>query len=324
MPPRRPWGMRPHLIVNPASANGRTGRQFDRIARAVREAVGDFDWTFTQRRGDAVLVAREVARGGANLVVAVGGDGTASEVIDGLVEDGSSTRPGLIFGYIPRGTGGDLRRTLGYPSDPGAAARVLTGGALRAVDLGRIEFTAHDGSRAVRHFANVAGAGISGKVVQHVERMGKALGGRATFMLAAGRALVGWKDQRVRWRIDGGPWHEEGITALCVCNGRFFGGGMMVAPEARIDDGALDVTLWQGLGVTDFVLRRGMLYDGTHVRLPNTRTFRARVVEIEPLEDQPVLLDVDGEQPGRLPARLEILPGALRVHAGPGAASGDA
>jgi YegS/Rv2252/BmrU family lipid kinase len=308
--------MKPHLIVNPASANGRTGRRFDRVARAVREALGEFDCTFTRRRGDAVLVARALARDGADLVVAVGGDGTASEVIDGLSGDGGTPRPGPVFGYIPCGTGGDLARTLGYPLEPAAAARVLSGHALRTIDLGRIQFTAHDGSPAVRCFANVAGAGISGLVVRHVERMGKALGGRATFMLGAGRALIGWRDRRVRWRVDGDPWREDPITALCVCNGRFFGGGMMVAPGARVDDGLLDVTLWQGLGFGDFVLRRGMLYDGSHVRLRNTRTFRARVVEVAPLEEEPVLLDVDGEQPGVLPARFEVIPGVLRVHAG--------
>lgn len=312
--------MRRHLIVNPASANGRTGRRFDRIARAVREVLGDFDCTFTRQRGEAVLVARELARGGADLVVAVGGDGTASEVVDGLCGDGGAGRPRPVFGYIPCGTGGDLARTLGYPTDPAAVARVLSGDALRTIDVGRVEFTAHDGSRAARHFANVGGAGISGVVVQHVERMGKALGGRATFMIGAGRALIGWRDRRVRWRVDGGAWQEDPITALCVCNGRYFGGGMMVAPGARLDDGLLDVTLWQGLGIADFVLRRRMLYDGTHLRLHNTRTFRAKVVEVAPIEDGPVLLEVDGEQPGILPARFEIVPAALRVHAGTGAA----
>jgi diacylglycerol kinase (ATP) len=304
--------MRPHLIVNPASANGRTGRHFDRIAQAVQAAIGDFDWSFTRRRGDGAVLAREVARAGADLVVAVGGDGTASEVIDGLLEGGRALRPELTFGLISRGTGGDLRRSLGCPADPDQAARAL-GGARRTIDLGRIEFVGHDGRPQVRHFANVAGGGISGRVVQRVEGMGKALGGKATFMIASAGALLGWEDQLVRWRADGGPWREDRITALSVCNGRFFGGGMMVAPEARIDDGLFDVTLWQGLGIADFVLRKGMLYDGSHVRLPNTTTLRARVVEAEPLGAAPVLLDVDGEQPGMLPARFTILPGVLQV-----------
>ena len=117
----------------------------------------------------------------------------------------------------------------------------------------------------------------------------------------------------MRWRLDGGAWREEAITCISVCNGRFFGGGMMVAPDARMDDGLLDVTVWSGLGFLDLLMKRPMLYDGTHVRLPNTRRFRGRTVEIEAAGAGGVLLELDGEQPGTLPARFTILPGALRL-----------
>jgi YegS/Rv2252/BmrU family lipid kinase len=303
--------MKPHLIVNPTSAGGRTGRHFDAIARAVQAAVGDFECAFTRARGDGAVLAREARRAGASLVVAVGGDGTASEVIDGLV-DGAA--PGeATFGFIPRGTGGDLKRTLGWPDDPAEAARLLATGVERQVDLGVVDLVGHDGRPRRRHFANVAGFGVSGRVVQGVERMGKSLGGKAAFMLASARALLGWQDQPVRWRVDDGPWREDRITSLSVCNGRYFGGGMLVAPEARIDDGLLDVTVWKGLGLGDFVLKKGMLYDGTHVRLPNTTCLRGTVIEAEPLDGARVLLDVDGEQPGTLPARFAVLPGVLRA-----------
>ncbi|BDG07096.1 diacylglycerol/lipid kinase family protein [Anaeromyxobacter paludicola] len=304
--------MKPYLIVNPASAGGRTGRHFDRIARAVRRELGDFECAFTKARGDGRNLAVEAVRAGGELVVAVGGDGTASEVIDGLLAgDGPAT-----FGYIPRGTGGDLRRTLGWPDDPAGAARVIAAGRSRVCDLGLVELTRPDGSLERRHFANVAGFGISGRVVARMERRSGLLPGRLAFMLASARALAGWQDQPVRWRADGGPWREDRVTALSICNGRYFGGGMMVAPEARMDDGLFDVTVWKGLGLGDFALKKSMLYDGTHVRLPNTTRLRARSVEAEPLEGAEVLLDVDGEQPGRLPARFTILPGALRICAG--------
>jgi diacylglycerol kinase (ATP) len=306
---------KPHLIVNPASAGGRTGRHFDAIARAVHAAVGEFECSFTRGRGDGAVLARDAVLSGAELVVAVGGDGTASEVIDGLTGDSARGRR-ATFGFIPRGTGGDLKRTLGWPDEPERAARLLTRGAERTVDLGRIDFVGHDGRAASRHFANVAGFGIAGRVVQEVERGGKVLGGKVAFMLASARALVGWTDQAVRWRIDGGAWREDRITSVSVCNGRYFGGGMMVAPDAEMDDGLFDVTVWKGLGLADFVLKKGMLYDGSHVRLPNTERLRATVVEAEPVDARPVLLDVDGEQPGTLPARFTLLPGALRARVG--------
>jgi diacylglycerol kinase (ATP) len=310
--------VKPYLIVNPRSAAGRTGRQFDRIARAVRAAVGEFECAFTRAPGDGVRLAQDAVRAGGALVVAVGGDGTASEVIDGL----AATRPrdpDPLFGFIPRGTGGDLRRTLGLPADLDAAARSLAGGRELVCDLGRIEYAGRDGSPQVRHFANVAGFGIAGVVSDEVNRGLKLGSGKLSFMLASAKALLRWSDQPVRWRADGGPWTEERVTSLSVCNGRFFGGGMQVAPGARIDDGLFDVVVWSGLGLADFVTKRRMLYDGTHVSLANTRVTRARSVEAEPAGGARVLLDVDGEQPGMLPARFTILPGALRVRGGEGA-----
>jgi YegS/Rv2252/BmrU family lipid kinase len=308
--------VKPFLVVNPRSAAGRTGRQFDQIARAVRAAVGDFDFAFTQARGDGARLAREAVAAGARLVVAVGGDGTASEVVDGLTAFGKARDPDALFGFVPCGTGSDLRRTLGLPQDLEGAARVLASRNAVVCDLGRIEHTGHDGAPAVRHFVNVAGFGVAGVVVDGVNR-GLNLGsGKLSFMLASAKALLRWTDRRVRWRADGGPWIEEAITSLSVCNGRFFGGGMQVAPGARIDDGLFDVVVWSGLGIADFLTKKRMLYDGSHVTLPNTRVLRARHVEAEPVDDAPVLLDVDGEQPGRLPARISILPGALRVRVG--------
>lgn len=308
--------MKPFLVVNPRSAAGRTGRHFDRIAAAVRRAVGDFECAFTREPGDGARLAREAVAAGGKLVVAVGGDGTASEVVDGL----TSARPrdaDPLFGFVPRGTGGDLRRTLGLPEDLDEAARILAGRNDLVCDLGRVEFVDRDGKAAVRHFVNVADFGVGGVVAREVNRGIKIGSGKLSFMVASAKALVRWSDRRVRWRADGGEWTEETITAISVCNGRFFGGGMKVAPEARMDDGLFDVVVWSGFGLVDFLTKKRMLYDGTHVTLPNTRTFRARTVEAEPLGDEPVLLDVDGEQPGRLPARIEMLPRALRVRVSP-------
>jgi YegS/Rv2252/BmrU family lipid kinase len=300
--------VRPLLIVNPASANGRTGRHFEAIAGVVRSVVGEFEARFTRARGDGTRLAREAADAGERLVVAVGGDGTASEVVDGLLH---SARRESAFGFIPRGTGGDFRRALGIPGTVEGAVRALKEGREAAIDLGRLEFTGHDGRPAVRHFANVASCGVSAEVAARVNRSSKRLGGRLSFKLAAARALAGWRDVAVRWRVDGGPWSEGPVTVLSVCNGRFFGGGMMVAPDARLDDGAFDVTIWSGFGLVDFVLQQPKIYDGRHVGLPNTRRARGRVVEIEPVGPAPVLLEADGEQPGRLPARLTVVPGAI-------------
>ena len=264
----------------------------------------------------AIRALSQCYAAGGKLLVAVGGDGTASEVIDGMVHAGSGSDPEALFGFIPRGTGGDLRRTIGLAGDVNGAVRALASRNVAVLDLGRLELVGDDGSRQVRHFANVAGMGVSGAVSRSVNRGLRLPSGRLSFMLASARALLTWTDRPIRWRVDGGPWSEERITALSVCNGRYFGGGMMVAPDARMDDGLFDVVVWKGLDLGDFVVKRPMLYDGTHLRLPNTRVLRARTVEAEALEGADVPLDVDGEAPGALPARFDVLPGALRIRVG--------
>ena len=306
--------MTPFLVVNPASAGGRTGRRVDALLRTIRAELGDCHCAFTEAPGHGARLARDAAAAGSPLVVAVGGDGTASEVADGLVA-ASAAGHDAAFGYLPRGTGSDFRRTLGSDRDLARAARELAGGEERRVDVGRVELAGRGGAPVARAFVNVAGFGVSGRVDGVVERLGKRLGGKLTYLLAGARALVGWRDRPVRWRADGGPWREELVTAVSVCNGRFFGGGMLVAPDAVLDDGQFDVVVWKGLGLVDLALKRPMLYDGTHVRLPNTEVLRARTLEAEPTAGEPVLVDVDGDAAGVLPARFTLLPGALRVRA---------
>jgi YegS/Rv2252/BmrU family lipid kinase len=307
--------MRPLLIVNPASGNGRGGRRFEEMTPALRTALGPFDVELTRAQGDASRIAR-AARGRAGLVVAVGGDGTASEVVDGLVGSGPERHPELELGYLPLGTAGDLRRSLGAGAAAEDAIAVLAGGVARDCDVGRIEYRDHAGERRSRHFVNVADLGVGGLVVEAMEsRALKALGPRLSYLVASASALLRYRDRPVRWRVDGGAWSEEALTSLNVCNGRYFGAGMLVAPDARMDDGLFDVVVWKGFGFVDLALRKRRLYDGSHVALPNTRVLRAREVEVEPAAGARVLLDVDGEQPGTIPARFTVLPAALRVRA---------
>jgi YegS/Rv2252/BmrU family lipid kinase len=303
--------VKPLLIVNPASANGSTGRNLDAIAHQVRATLGEFETLLTRAVGDGAALGRQAVEAGRRLVVAVGGDGTASEVVDGLLSGGYRGE----FGFIPRGSGGDFRRGLGLPSDVPGAARQLVAPARRQVDLGRIEFTGLDGRPGVRHFCNVASCGITAVVARNVNSGIKALGGPIAFKLASARALLSWRDQAIRWRVDGGSWVEDAVTALSVCNGRFFGGGIMVAPGARFDDGLFDVTIWKGYGVIDFVVQQPKLYDGRHLQLAKTRTLQGSSIEVEPVGGDTVLLEVDGEQPGMLPARFTVVPKALTVRA---------
>jgi len=300
--------MRTFLVVNPRSANGDTGRRWPDISAAVAKSVGDVGSAFTDAPMHAAALAVEA---GYRCIVAVGGDGTLNEVVNGFFQVKGGPPAGASLAVIPRGTGGDFRRTFGWSGDLRAACARIRSEETRPLDVGRVSFFGADGRAAHRYFVNVASFGVSGQVDREVNRTSKGLGGKATFFLASVKAMWRYKDQAVRLRADGGAWQEQRITTVAVANGQYFGGGMRVAPTADPSDGALDVTVWSGYGLLDFALQSRRIYNGTHVQLPGTRTFRARMLEAE--SEQEVLLDVDGEQPGRLPVRVELLPGALRL-----------
>jgi YegS/Rv2252/BmrU family lipid kinase len=300
------------FVVNPSSAGGATGRQWRSIGARFRERLGDFGELFTARPMDAVLLARRALQDGADVVVAVGGDGTINEVANGFFDErGEVIRPGAALAVLPQGTGGDFRRTFRWHESLDATLLRLAEGREKPLDVGRVTFTATDGSTRSRHFVNIASFGSSGLVDRYVNGTTKILGGKASFAIGSLRGMMSWKDRVCRLRFDGGAAEELPITVVAVANGQYFGGGMWVAPQARTDDGVLDVTIWSGYGLLDFVTQSKKIYDGRHLELPGTKTRRARRVDAE--SDAEVLLDVDGEQPGRLPASFEILPGALRI-----------
>ena len=310
--------MKPFLVVNPKSAGGATARHFDTIAQAARNAVGDIEHAFTERAMHAADLTRKALERGHDLVIAVGGDGTINEVVNGFFhqpkagEAPQQVKPGAALGVLPRGTGGDLRKTIGLDKDLWRCAQRLKG-ERRAADVGRVDYVGDDGQPAARYFMNVGEVGVGAKVVDIANASSKVLGGKLTFALASLRALIGWRDLAVRASFDGEPAQELSVTTLAVANGRYFGGGMMVAPEAKIDDGLFHVTIWSGFTLADFLLKSSAMYDGSHTRFKGTTTRTARTVRLEPASSEPVGVEVDGERIGRLPATFTVLPGALQV-----------
>jgi YegS/Rv2252/BmrU family lipid kinase len=303
--------MKTFLVVNPKSANGQTGKQWPELNARVGEALGAFGHAFTERPMDAARLSRQALRDGYECIVAVGGDGTINEVINGFFDGDVAVNPRAALGVLPRGTGGDFRRTFGWSAElPEALAR-LKAASTRPLDVGRLEYKDAQGQSALRHFVNICSFGVSGQVDQEVNRSSKALGGKLSFMLGSVRALLKYSDRRVRIALDDQPFEEVKVTTLAVANGRYFGGGMCVAPDADPSDGTFDVTLWTGYGLSDFALKSKAIYDGSHVKFPGTRRMRCKRLRAESNEE--VLLDVDGEQPGRLPCAMSILPAAVQL-----------
>jgi YegS/Rv2252/BmrU family lipid kinase len=313
------------VVVNPKSQNGALGRRWTYIAWDLRRILGSFDDVLTRAPGDATRLAREALAGGADCVVAIGGDGTLNEVANGFFNgDGKPVSTDAALAFLPFGTGGDFRKTANIPLEVARAATVIKAGRRRAIDVGKIEFTDHAGKPATRLFVNIASFGISGLVDEYVntplQAMGfdlplKALGSRASFMIATARASLEYQNQRVRMVFDGDEKHgvELNVNTVAVANGRYFGGGMFVAPKAELDDGVFDMVTLGDMDMKDMLKDGYRLYLGTHLGLPKVSHRRGRELRATPLCANPVRLDCDGEAPGVLPATFTMLPGALTL-----------
>lgn len=303
--------MKTFFVVNPKSANGGTGRRWGELAATIARTLSDFGVEFTRGPMDAADITRKALQSGYECIVAVGGDGTINEVTNGFFANDKAINPAAALGVLPRGTGGDFRKTFDWDTDFEAAVRRLKSPETRPFDVGRLECVAADGSPVVRYFANICSFGVSGLVDEEVNSTSKALGGRVSFMWASFKALSKYRDQLVKVAFDGRPAETVPVTTLAVANGRYFGGGMKVAPKADVSDGLFDVTVWSGYGLTDFVFRSAGVYSGAHLDWRGTRALQCREMTAE--SDERVLIDCDGEQPGRLPCRITLLPSAIRL-----------
>ncbi|MGE0791539.1 MAG: diacylglycerol kinase family protein [Sandaracinaceae bacterium] len=302
------------LVLNPRAGAGLAGRRRSRLERALTEAGADFETRLTARPRHATDLVREALREGAAGVAVVGGDGTLNEAVNGFFdEDGAVVSETAWLAPLPCGTGGDFRRTLGIPKSVEAMVTRMMRADVRAIDVGWLAFTDDDGASRERAFINIASFGLAGRVDRTVNAGPKWMGGTPAFLLGTFRAMIGFRPPRVRLLLDDAPERVASILNIAVANGRFFGGGMQVAPNAEIDDGSFDVVALEmdvlaSLGLTS------QIYRGAHIDRADVFSARARRVRAEPVDaGEHVLLDVDGEAPGRLPATFTIRPGAIRL-----------
>lgn len=301
------------VIANPAAGAGRVGRERDAVRRAVDEALGPCEHVETTRAGEAVSLARAAVEDGAGRVLSLGGDGTHHEVVNGLM--GHPDGAGVAFGVLPAGTGSDLRRTLGVAT-LGDALRALRERQTRAVDVGRAEYVCDDGSPGARWFVNLASCGITGLVDRLVNASGKRLGGTLSFAVGTVRGMLRYDPARVRVTADGRDLGAHDVSFVLVGNGRYGGGGMHFCPDARLDDGALDLVVMPHLGFARSAVHAHHLYRGTVGRAPGALVARVTEVRVEPIEHT-AWLDLDGESPGRAPVTFRVHPGRLRLAGAP-------
>ncbi|MCC6486149.1 MAG: diacylglycerol kinase family lipid kinase [Candidatus Hydrogenedentes bacterium] len=301
--------------MNPKSANGRTGKAWPRLEPRIRAVLGEYSLLVTERPWHAADLARRALHEGHSRIVSVGGDGTHHEVLNGFFDGYLPINPEASLAIFPHGTGSDLARTLGVSREEDALA-VLEQHVIRHVDIGRATFTLPGGSTDVRYFINVADFGLGGVVVANVNGSSKRLGPFLTFLLALLRSLVTFENPQVKLQIDGEHLEQKTVNVM-VANGQYYGGGIHVAREAAMASGTFEVYVLGDVGFWKALWNVPRLYAGTYVdRTDLVRRFTASRVVAQ--SEERVLLNLDGEQPGLLPAVIEILPSALPLECAPG------
>jgi diacylglycerol kinase (ATP) len=304
------------VVVNPAAGGGRLSAAWPQLAAMLEARLGPLSVLTTRASGDGRALAAQHVRNGAALVIAAGGDGTANEVVDGLLLAGG----GPELGVISVGTGRDFIRTLGGHADLAAAVEAIGSGRTRRIDAGRVTYLDDAGHSGTRHFLNVASLGVSGPTVRKVNasKQGRQVHGKLAFYYHTLVELLRYRAQDVRVRFDDGETIDVHTALVVAANGRYFGSGMMIAPDAAIDDGQFDVLVYRAEGKLRMILDFNLIYRGAHVSLPRVKMKRCRWIEVEPVGDAAAnssIIEVDGESPGRIPARFEVLPGALTLRA---------
>jgi len=298
-------------VANPASDNWVTKNRCRHILSVLQRKLPDVEWKLTERPGHAVEITRNALRAGAHMVVSVGGEGTNNEVLNGFFDGGTPVNEHAILGMVPSGTACDFARVLGIPKDIEMATDVLARGRPRRCDIGKARFVSHDGRSVERFFLNVVNLGIGGETVERVNRTTKAFGPTVSYLYSFLVTLLKYENKPVHIVVDGEDLGETIIKGLAISNGRRCGGGMQVAPNASVDDGLFDVLTVGDIGRGQALRHLPKLYRGT-LMLPG-KVHRQRARSISVTSSERVLIDLDGEQPGMLPASSEILPKAVRI-----------
>lgn len=301
------------VVVNPRSAGGTTGKHWPALRRKLEAILPGADFHVTLHKGHTTGIVRQALREGATRIVSVGGDGTHMEAVNGFFAGDTRLNPEAVLAILPCGTGSDLARTLKIPRGEAAVSLVQSHNTLLA-DVGRIRHMGLDGAERTTFFLNTCHIGVGGEVGYQVNGTSKILGGFLAFLWGTLRALTSYRDTPMRVQIDEETF-EQKVKDIIIANGAYDGGGMYVAPHARLDSGCFEVYLVGAMSLPDAVRSLPLLYRGAlHKRPDIVRYFQAKTIQVESAER--VKISPDGEMPGYLPVKVEILPKALRIVSG--------
>lgn len=299
----------PHakVIVNPAAGANSTRKKWPHLHDLLNRIGLTFDHDYTEGAGHAIELAREAAGKGYSYIVAVGGDGTANEVANGIIHSGGAEN--VSMGVVSTGTGSDFVRSVGIPLHYQDACLCLLSPGRYSIDVGIVEYR-NNGQTEKRYFINTAGIGFDAAAVEMTERLPKNLGGTIPYLTGLVCTLIGYRNKNVELGI-GNRKEKARVLSVVVSNGNYIGGGMRVAPDASLNDGLLDVCVIGDIGKFDLLKSLPMVYKGTHGSHPKVTMDKANEVSVDSAER--VLVHADGELLGTGPASFSLIPASLNI-----------
>lgn len=301
------------FIVNPASANGNTKEKWREYLPQIEKALGKIDYKMTEAPKHAIELTRKALADGFKTIIAVGGDGTMNEVANGFFNhDGTPVSTDARLAVFSQGTGCDYIKTLEHQKGLEDVLEVLLRNEEKVLDSGWV--IASDTEKERRFFLNIADSGIGGATSLRVNQNSKVLKGFISFMISALFTLLTYKDKKAKVYLDGELIVDGLINSVIVANGRYFGGGMKVAPEALMDDGILDVVIFHHMTRPVLLKSFPAIYKGDHIKNPHCSFHRGKhiMVETQGVEND-MITELDGEQIGFTSAEFGIIPAGIKV-----------
>jgi diacylglycerol kinase (ATP) len=297
-----------HFIINPTSGGGSAGRIWGQTKNYLESRLGKFSYEFTTSKGSGIDLAKRASDKEVPRIVCIGGDGSISEIITGLM---NSERKSSTLSVLNLGTGGDFCRTLKVSTDIKEGLNQLMNGTEKYMDLGRISFSTNNSKNETRFFVNIAGCGMAGEVVKTINKSSKSFGS-FSYYLSSVKKLFSYKNKLVKIKMDNNDEMESKIVTIAISNGKYFGGGMKIAPDAMIDDGKFHVTIIEDWSILQKIIYSSKLYNGSILKTKGVKSFVCEKIKIESLDENPALIDCDGEDIGFLPLEAEVIPSAIK------------
>ena len=300
------------VILNPNAASGKVKRRWSTAQPVLERKLEQVEVLFTEKPNHATQLTRRALQDGADLIIAVGGDGTLNEVVNGFFLDDRQISPDAALALLPIGTGGDFRRSAGLPSSLKEVINLIASGTTLRVDVGKLRLTTHGGEPVDRYFINLVSFGMGGEVSVHAKtNFLSSVNGKAAFFWATIRSFIAYRAKKIQLELDGKvQLSNYAIVNIALGNGNYHGGGMHPCPLARLNSGSLDVTVIDKIGMFGFLVSLPAIYSNNIYRHPKVHHFRAK--RILASSDESVLAEVDGESLGGLPMEASVLPRAIK------------